>query len=221
MRRNGLFVLTSGSLPDISRVIPTDFKLRIGIDPSLGYEGDRAEDRLRSLSRIEPVRHQLSTATCVIPSGSPSNDLPYPKSIQYILSRMTPCYQEFFQSRQVADIPAVNSIGLFSQDLDEIIPDSFHIPDESIDDAIRRLRPKLTALVAARLIKLTLNARSSQIRLEAAIKLEENLSEAEVSQAFRGTACEAVIGNVPIQDRASSFPGDRAQAYQKARWRLH
>lgn len=200
--RNGLFgwvtlldpELTSGSLTEISRLIPTDFRLRIGIDPSLGDGGDRPEVRLRSLPRIEPVRHQLSTATCVTPSSSPVNDLPYPKSIQYILSRMTPCYREFFQSRQVADIPAVNSIGLFSQDLDEIIPDSFHVPDESIENAIRRLRPKLTALVAARLIKLTLNARSSQLRLEAAIKLEANPSEAELTQAFRGTACEAVIG---------------------------
>jgi len=207
VRRNGLFgwvtlldsELSSGPLTEISRVIPTDFRLRIGIDPSLAEDGDRAEERLRSLSRIEPVRHQLSNATCIAPSGSPANALPYPKSIQYILSRMTPCYREFFQSRQVANIPAVNSIGLFSQDLDEIIPDSFHVPDESIDDAIRRLRPKLTALVAARLIKLTLNARSSQLRLEAAIKLEENPDEAELAHAFRGTACEAVIGQAIAQ----------------------
>ena len=202
LRRNGLLgwvsivdqELTSGSLTEISRVIPTDFKLRIGIDPSIGDKSDLAEARLRSLPRIESVHHELRNEACIDQSRGVSSEIPYPKSIQYILSRMTPCYYKFFQRRQVENIPEVNSIGLFSQDLDEIIPDSFHVPNESINDAIRRLRSKLTALVAARLIKLTLNARSSQLHLEAAIKLEENPSEEELTQAFKGNVCEAVIG---------------------------
>ena len=186
--------LTRGALTEISRVIPSDFKLCIGIDPSLREESDLITTRLRSLRRIEPVPHSLNAATCGDLSRGASVNTPYPSSIQYILSRMTRCYWQFWQQSQVEPIPAVNSIGLFSQDLSEIIPDSFHVPDESVDDAIIRLRSKLTSLVAARLIKFTLNANSSQLHLEAAIKLEENFSETDLIRAFRGTVCEATIG---------------------------
>lgn len=202
VNRNGLFgwvlisnpELKSGSLNEISRVIPKDFKLRIGIDPSIRDKKNHAEEQLRLLPRIEPVHFQLRNTTCFDLHQGLSSEIPYAKSIQYIISRMTPCYHEFFQSRKLENIPEINSIGLFSQDLDEIIPDSFHIPNESINDAIRRLRSKLIALVAARIIKLTLNARSSQLHLEAVIKLEENPSEEELNQAFKGNVCESAIG---------------------------
>jgi hypothetical protein len=142
-------------LQESARAIPADLTLRIGLDRSLGTDQITAQNQLRNIRRIEPVQSQ-------------SGNTPYPGEIQYILTRMTSEYRSTFPTN--INLP-INSIGLLSQSLDEVIPSSFGVADETMEAAIARLSPKFTSLLAARIIKLTLNAKSSRLNLEAIMQL--------------------------------------------------
>jgi hypothetical protein len=156
-------------LQESARIIPQNFSLRIGLDPSLKNDTALAQRTLQTLRRIQPIPSQ-------------SGNTLYSGEVQYILSRMTREYQEPFSRNNITNLPAVGSIGLFSQGLDEIIPDSFGSSTESVAAAIARLSPKLTALVATRLVKLVLNAKASRLKLEAVIQKQNG--QALIAQAF-------------------------------------
>lgn len=176
LSRNGLTgeVQFSGAiapgtlLQEAARAIPRDLKLRIGLDPSLETDAAQAQQALQAIRRIEPVPSQ-------------SGNTPYAGEVQYILTRMTANYHRRFQ--RAANLPEVGSIGLVSQSIDEIIPDSFNQAEESVEDAIARLSSKLTALLAARIVKLTLNANSSRLNLEASMQ-REDMSSVIIGEAF-------------------------------------
>jgi hypothetical protein len=72
---------------------------------------------------------------------------------------------KFSQAGQAKSLPAEGSIGLFSPGRDELIPDSFGEPGETMTAAVKRLEAKLKSLLAGRLIKMTLNANSSRLKL--------------------------------------------------------
>lgn len=136
-------------LQESARAIPTDWKLAIGLDPSLGGEANTAASALSQLNRVEAVTSQATGQ-------------PYSQKVHYILSRMTSDYRQKVQGGGGKEIPTEGSIGLFSPFL-EVIPKSFGEPGETISGTIKRLEPKIMGLLAARIIKLTLNAESSQL----------------------------------------------------------
>ncbi|OUC15177.1 MAG: hypothetical protein B0A82_08330 [Alkalinema sp. CACIAM 70d] len=154
-------IVAGSSLQEAIRAVPTDLQLRIGLDASLASEMAIAATTLRSLSRIE-----------VIPLVQPMER----QEVHYILGRMTPAYHQALLNPKLSglaktvrqpprnDIPEVNSVGLFSIGL-EPIPDSFARANESVKDAIQRLRNKLKLLLALRLLKMTLNTTSSQLKV--------------------------------------------------------
>ncbi|MEH1779845.1 MAG: caspase family protein [Nostoc sp.] len=137
------------ALQEQIRAIPSNLKLRIGLDKSLNSEA--AKQALRSLSRIE-----------VVPLLE--------QEVHYILGRMLPAYRQDLEKRAIAiaDLPPVNSIGLFSVGF-EPIPGSFGVADEKINEAVNRLQTKFKLLLAARLIKLTLNTTSSRLNVVASL----------------------------------------------------
>ncbi len=146
-------------LQETSRVVPADLKLSIGLDRSLEGETNTAKQELSAINRIEAIPPQ------------PGN-VPYPGGVQYIFSRMTAPYQQKLQQQQVANPPATGSIGLFTEGL-ELVPESFGDPKETVTQAVKRLEPKLKSFLAARIIKMTLNANSSELDLEASMNLVE------------------------------------------------
>lgn len=177
LRRRGLMaevaLSSSATLPkgtllqESSRVIPADLKLRIGLDPSVMNELDTIQQTFGTLNRrIELVPYQSETT-------------PYPGEVQYILSRMTANYRNRFQQREQVELPQANSLVLFSQGLDEIIPGSGGTSNETIADASAlqsgsvadRLSTKFNALLSARLIKLLVNANSSRLNIQAEIQV--------------------------------------------------
>ncbi|NER81029.1 MAG: DUF4384 domain-containing protein [Leptolyngbya sp. SIO1D8] len=136
--------LTSGILlQEQVRGVPTDVTLRIGLDDSLANEQTSAHQALTSIPRIEPM---------ALGQGE----------VHYILGRMTAAYRQELVG--AADLPLEGSIGLFSQGLD-LVPGSYGNVRESITAAVERLRPKLRSLLAARIVKLTLNPGSSRLNL--------------------------------------------------------
>lgn len=156
------------------RAIPTDLKLRIGLDSSLEQEAEAAEQALRSLSRVD-----------VVPLLE--------QEVHYILGRLLPAYRQDLeqrlskglpsrsQARAIADLPPVNSIGLFSIGFDPI-PNSFGTPSETIDAAVNRLHTKFRLLLAARLVKLTLNTNSSRLNVVASLNVADR--KALLAQSF-------------------------------------
>ncbi|MBD2539851.1 caspase family protein [Coleofasciculus sp. FACHB-SPT36] len=74
------------------------------------------------------------------------------QEVQYIFGRMK----------------SEGSLGLFSPAM-EPIPDSFGTAGETVADAINRLQAKLKSLLAARIVKLTLNTNSSRLKVNASM----------------------------------------------------
>jgi hypothetical protein len=146
-------------LQEASRIIPASLKLSIGLDPSLAGETNTAKQALLSINRLEAIPAQRG-------------NVPYPGWVQYIFSRMTAPYQRKLQQQQVANLPATDSIGLFTEGL-EPVPESFGEPGETVTKAVERLESKLKALLAARILKMTLNANASELDVEASMNLVE------------------------------------------------
>ncbi|MEP0856090.1 caspase family protein [Trichocoleus sp. DQ-U1] len=158
-------------LQEASRVVPADLKLSIGLEPSLAGETNAAKQELSAINRIAAVPAQ------------PGN-VPYPGGVQYIFSRMTADYQQKLQ-KQGANLPAVGSIGLFTEGL-ELVPKSFGEPGESVTAAVERLAAKLKSLLAVRIIKKTLNADSSQLSVEVSMNLVEQPNQTLARTSSRG-----------------------------------
>lgn len=138
-------------LQERARAIPNDLTLKIGLDDSLGTEKTTASQLLSRLTRIEPT--SLETT-----------------DVQYILGRMTPANYQQLQQQKIADIPSIDSLGLYAPGLD-LIPGSFGAENETMPAAIERLISKFRSLLAARLVKLTLNAGSSKLNVSAEMKI--------------------------------------------------
>ncbi len=143
--------IASGTLlQERSRAIPSDLTLRIRLDASLGQEQAAAKQALQGIKSMEAV-------------SSDETD------IHYILGRVTPAYYQQLQKLKVTPLPEIGSLALFSLAAD-LIPGSAGISGESVTDGVRRLQAKLKSLLAARLVKLTLNATSARLSVAAAME---------------------------------------------------
>ena len=153
-------------LQERSRAIPADLTLRIGLNASLGQELEAAKQALQRIKRIEAFPEQET-------------------DIHYILGRVTPSYYQQLQRIQVKTLPEVGSLALFSSALD-LIPGSAGVPGETITDGVKRLQPKLKSLLAARLVKLTLNVTSSRLSVAAAMETVDGSQLVAESFTVRG-----------------------------------
>lgn len=132
-------------LKESARVISKTIKLNIGLDPSLGNQRPKLP-----IDRID-----------IIPARQ---DGSYPQFVHYILGRVT--------SKHRSSTAPLNSVALFSPSL-EVIPDSFDQAGESLDAAIARLTPRLQGLLAAHLIRQTLNPSASQLNIAVSLHLQD------------------------------------------------
>ena len=146
-------------LQELSRMIPPDLHLSVGLDPSLSAEISTVQKEFEMIPRIKTVLAQ-------------SGNIPYPERVQFILSRMTNKDLQILRKEKVDNLPAVDSIGLFTEGR-QLVPQSFGSKKESINAAICRLEPKLKSFLAARLVEMTLNANSSQLDVEFSMNLVE------------------------------------------------
>ncbi len=134
------------------RVIPSNYKLRIGLDDSLGQDIAKARNEIAKIDRIEPITLQTG-------------------EVHYIFGQMTKARQAELRKKRATNIPPLNSLGLYTEGLD-LIPNSFGSSTETIDIALIRLQSKLRSLLAARIIKLTLNANSLPLNVNVSASLK-------------------------------------------------
>lgn len=151
-------------LQESTRVIPSDLRLRIGLDRSLGNELASVQAALSQITRIEAIPAQT--------------DATYPTGVHYILSRVTKEYQV------LTNKPPIDSVALFLPNLD-LLPNSFEKAGESAQEAIKRLTPKLQSLVATHLVRQTLNANASNLNVEVQMH-RQNQPEFTIAKASTG-----------------------------------
>ncbi|KHG39452.1 MAG: DUF4384 domain-containing protein [Aphanizomenon flos-aquae KM1D3_PB] len=162
--KSGVKIPAGTVLQEQIRAIPNDLKLRIGLDKSVDTEA--AKQALQSIPRVE-----------IVPLLK--------QEVHYILGRMLPSYHQDLETRKFADLPDVNSVGLFSVGF-ELIPGSFGVKDETINDAVNRLQTKFKLLLAARLMKMTLNTNSSRLKVAARLTVADNRALLAESFTVRG-----------------------------------
>ncbi|WP_421658588.1 caspase family protein [Leptothermofonsia sp. ETS-13] len=163
------------------RGIPIDLPLKIGLDSSLGKDMVQAKQALEAMKRVKPLPLQEG-------------------EVQYILGRMNDRYQQLLQNTSIQNLPPVGSVGLFSPGLD-VVPGSFGTPGELVTDAVIRLQAKLKSLLAARIVKLTLNTNSS--RLNVAVSMTPAGKDTQlIASAFavRGVGRAIATSPQPLND---------------------
>jgi len=177
--------IASGTLlQERSRAIPSNLTLRIGLDASLGQEQAAAKQALQGIKSIEAV-------------SSDETD------IHYILGRVTPAYYQQLQKLQVTPLPEIGSLALFSLAAD-LIPGSAGISGESVTDGVKRLQAKLKSLLAARLVKLTLNATSSRLSVAAAMEAVDGGQLVAESFTVRGAKSGSFSQNRGVRGLTSN-----------------
>jgi len=165
------------------RGVPSNLKLRLGLDSSLGNEVNSARSVLQSIQRVEAKTVNQGGVT------------------DYLLGKMNSDYLQQARSYGITDPPAVGSIGLFSAGV-EPIPDSFGEAGESAEAAIMRLRPRLKQLLAGRLLQQVVNGSSSNLKVENAIKPVGGRGVTAVSRGAQEAAPNSLPSLTTVQQLA-------------------
>ncbi|NEQ65457.1 MAG: DUF4384 domain-containing protein [Symploca sp. SIO2D2] len=165
------------------RGVPSNLKLRLGLDSSLGNEVNSARSVLQSIQRVEAKTVNQGGVT------------------DYLLGKMNSDYLQQARSYGITDPPAVGSIGLFSAGV-EPIPDSFGEAGESAEAAIMRLRPRLKQLLAGRLLQQVVNGSSSNLKVENAIKPVGGRGVTAVSRGAQEAAANSLPSLTTVQQLA-------------------
>ena len=140
--------IASGTmLQERLRMIPEDFRLKVGLDDSLGTTS------IGSVEGLEKIEFQTIDDDAV----------------DYILAKVTKKTQkEFAEVEGFETTPPIDSIGLFSAAMSPL-PGSFGEVGESVNAAVSRLTAKINGLLAVRWLKLALNADSSRLNVKTAM----------------------------------------------------
>ncbi|NER51346.1 MAG: caspase family protein, partial [Symploca sp. SIO1A3] len=165
------------------RGVPSNLKLRLGLDSSLGNEVNSARSVLQSIQRVEAKTVNQGGVT------------------DYLLGKMNSDYLQQARSYGITNPPAVGSIGLFSAGV-EPIPDSFGEAGESAEAAIMRLRPRLKQLLAGRLLQQVVNGSSSNLKVENAIKPVGGRGVTAVSRGAQEAAKNSLPSLTTVQKLA-------------------
>jgi hypothetical protein len=178
------------------RGVPANLALKIGLHESLGNQTEAARAALETIERVNVVPVNTSTVA------------------DYLLGRMSQESLQQARQRDIVTSASIGSIGLFSAGLTPV-PDSFGQPEESITQAVQRLRPRLTMLLAGRILHSVLNSDTSHLNItvdinplgrrgasvstgrssEAEAGLVTQTLETEITQLQIGTEVELVIHN--------------------------
>jgi hypothetical protein len=184
--------LISGSLRPGSflqekvRGIPNDLPLEIVVDASLKGEETAIQQALQSMKRIKAV--------------APG------QGGQFLLVRLTEAYHQAVAKYVGTGAPAVGSIGLLTPSGDRIITGSFGTAKEPVSNAVNRLRPLFTSLLASRLLQMLSNTNTSQVAVDVEIKDAQNSRGAPIAALGTSRKRSAAKGSKTRSASASSPP---------------
>lgn len=183
--------LSGQLLREKRRGIPDNVVLKIALDNTLSAtEIDKAKTILARSRNFEVFEAQLGKAAHVM------------------LGRYTAEIHSLLLEGDIAPdvVQTINSLGLFSPDQVPMLSGSFGSADETVEEAIGRLRSRLTSLHAGRMLALMVNGGASQ--LDMGVEIEHGRSRSGVTT--RGNDAPSVIvpeqsargiEQVPVGDR--------------------
>jgi hypothetical protein len=119
------------------------------------------------------------------------------------LKRIKPVLPQQGEVHYILGRSSSQQIGLFYPNL-TIVPGSLGAVGESAVQAVSRLQAKLTALFAARLVRLTLNARSSRLNVQASLSTRSGVQSAEVFEVRGCQGCRGVTVPSPTWGSGTS-----------------
>jgi hypothetical protein len=179
------------------RGIPSDLKLRIGVDDALGAEKVQAQTALQKQNRIEPVAVEQRAVADYLFGRVTSDDLPA------------------WQKQRISDPPSVGALGLFTTGR-EPISNSFGQAGESAESAVQRLRPRLTVLLAGRILKSLINGDSSKLNVTTSIQAVDGTgSSGTLSSRGTGNAQSALAPEVTTMQKLQFKRGTNILAQVK------
>ena len=145
--------LTVGQwVQESTRIIPRNLELSIALDTTL----ERIE-RVDAVSAFSTIPRVLATL-----AGEQTAD--------YLFGKMSATTQvATLPSSAIVGLVTPSGYGLFSQDK-EIISSTAGVAGEAVKVAVKRLAPRLQTLLAAKLLSLTVNERSSRLAILATLK---------------------------------------------------
>ncbi|MEL6249560.1 MAG: DUF4384 domain-containing protein, partial [Cyanobacteria bacterium J06627_15] len=175
--RRGLYATVGAALPattplrEAARVIPPDLTLVVGIDSSLRPQSQDIAERINGWPRMQAA----------IPDAAGVYDC----QIHLVLSQLTAAYRSRLPERVTR--PEENSIGLLTPGLTDYLDGTFAPSSQSLQTTLNQLFPKLQVQLAARFLKVSLNASTSQLALQAVVTNLENQQPVveSVTQAVR------------------------------------
>lgn len=133
------------------RGIPANLSLRVGLDPSLGSSTQGAEQNLQAAQRIELVAVNQKS------------------EVDYLIAKMSSELLQEAKQRGLQDIGEKGSIGVFSPSLVPL-PKSFGSKDETVEQAAKRLQPRLKSLLAVKILGAIVNINSATLKVSAGLR---------------------------------------------------
>lgn len=161
----GYGILKSGQPPQVGtllreklRNLPMDLSLKVGLDFNLGDKRSEIERMMQPMTetgrvQIVPVQQQ--------------------GVVDAIIGSLTDVSRQDGLDRQIAISQPNGSVGLFTAN-NTPIANSFGKLDESIQEMVERLRPKLKMLLAKKFLNLTLNGAASQLKVDIFLKSHQS-----------------------------------------------
>lgn len=181
--RSGTSIQSGMLLREQIRGLPTNLSLQVGLHESLGSDQAEARSQLELVSRIR-----------VAPVDQRNN-------VDYLLGRMTETVIQQVRQQSARTIPEPNSIGLFSSSLLPV-PDTFGTSNETVENAINRLRARLKMLLAGRILASVNNGSVSRLNVDVSIDPHDDQRSLQV--ASRG-AYEAGNALLTTAQRSQQF----------------
>lgn len=161
----GYGLLKSGQSPQVGtllreklRNLPMDLSLKVGLERNLGAQRVDIERTMQSITetgriQIVPVEQQ--------------------GVVDVIIGSITDLARQDGQNRKIAISQPNGSVGLFTAN-NTPISSSFGLLDESPQEIVARLRPKLKMLLAKKFLNLTLNGSASQLKVDIFLKSRQS-----------------------------------------------
>ncbi len=131
--------------------LPTNPKLKVGVDPAVGEDLEAIETELASISWVDVV--PVNTQT----------------SLDCILGRFTEDIQLSLRQPHTTGLPPIGSMGLFSKDLSPLNVNLFGRVNESTIAAVNRLRPRFKLLLANQILDLLTVGQGSPLAVKATL----------------------------------------------------
>ena len=177
------------------RSIPTDLKLRVGIDPNLGTEVETARAAIANIPRMEAV---------VL-------DPQAPVPVDCILGRLTERSQTAATRGSLTINEPLNSIGLFNAQ-GTPIPGTFQAKNLRTDRVVYDLRSQLKLLLANQILGSTVNGDRSSLKVKTVIRPQGRASGPVITQTTAGLGIQPHPDLILTQGYRASTPEQKSIA---------